>query len=171
MNSQHKVEQLAQENQALKTELALFQSRCEQYAQAYDSLKSQIVEMQRHRFGKRSERYIDSENPQLSLFQDNNDLPSKAESTLEQTQDATTVAAHTRKKKTKKDKRLPHRIEIIPLPDEDKQCECGACKTVIRYEAKELLNYQPCVIEIVEQRREVAACPRGCDIPVIIEKA
>lgn len=171
MNSQHKVEQLAQENQALKTELALFQARCEQYAQAYDSLKSQIIEMQRHRFGKRSERYIDSENPQLSLFQDNDDLPSKTESTLEQTQDATTVAAHTQKRKAKKDKTLPHRIEIIPLPDEDKQCECGACKMVIRYETKELLNYQPCIIEIVEQRREVAACPKGCDNQVVTAPA
>lgn len=54
-----KIEQLSNENQTLKAELALFQVRCEQYAQAYDSLKAQIIELRRHRFGKRSERYID----------------------------------------------------------------------------------------------------------------
>ena len=32
--------------------------RCEQYAQAYDSLLAQIKELQRYRFGKKSERFI-----------------------------------------------------------------------------------------------------------------
>lgn len=90
------------------------------------------------------------------MFADEND-------TFAQVEKATTVAAHTRKKKTKTDKELPRRIEISPVSDENKQCTCGACKTVIRYETKELIHYQPCVIEIVEQRREVAACPKGCD--------
>ena len=46
----------------------LLEQRCEQYAQAYDSLLAQIKELQRHRFGKKSERYIDPEHPQLSLI-------------------------------------------------------------------------------------------------------
>jgi transposase len=62
---------------------------------------------------------------------------------------------------------LPHRIEIIPLSDDEKQCHCGACKTVIRYETKQMIDYQPCVFEIVEQRREVAACPKGCDGAIV----
>ena len=57
MTHQEQTEQLTQENQTLKAALALLQARCEQYAQAYDSLKNQIIEMRRHRFGKRSERY------------------------------------------------------------------------------------------------------------------
>ena len=73
MIPQKQTEQLKQENQALKDELALSQARCEQYAQAYDSLKNQIIESRRYRFGKRSERYIDSENPQLSLFANKNE--------------------------------------------------------------------------------------------------
>ena len=59
MNYQERTTQLTDEIQALKAELALFQQRCEQYSQAYDLLKEQIKEMQRHRFGQRSERYID----------------------------------------------------------------------------------------------------------------
>jgi len=34
---------------------------------------------------------------------------------------------------------------------------------VIRYETKELFHYQPAVYEILEQKREVMACPAGCE--------
>jgi len=171
MIHQGQTEQLTQENQALKAEISLLQARCEQYAQAYDSLKNQIIEMRRHRFGKRSERYIDPENPQLSLFPEDNEIFAQAEASGEQTEEITPVAAHIRKKKTKTEKDLPRRIEIIPVSDEDKQCACGACKTVIRYETKELLNYQPCVIEIIEQRREVVACLKGCENQIVTAPA
>lgn len=169
--SQQEIEHLTNENQALKAELALFQARCEQYVQAYDSLKAQIVELQRYRFGKRSERYIDPEQLQLSFFQDNQDIFSQAEAAGEKSEETTQVTGHTRKKNKKTEKELPRRIEIIPVPDEEKHCSCGACKTVIRYETKELLHYQPCVIEIVEQRREVAACPKGCENQIITAAA
>lgn len=171
MIHQGQIEQITQENQTLKTELSLLQARCEQYAQAYDSLKNQIIEMRRHRFGKRSERYIDPENPQLSLFADENGTFAQADAAGEQTEETTPVAAHTRKKKTTAEKELPRRIEIIPVSDEDKQCACGACKSVIRYETKELLHYQPCVIEIVEQRREVVACLKGCENQIVTAPA
>lgn len=168
---QRQTEQLTQENQALKAEVVLLQARCEQYAQAYDSLKNQIIEARRYRFGKRSERYIDSENPQLSLFANENETFAQADAAGEQAEEETTVVAYTRKKKTKAKKDLPRRIEIIPVSDEDKQCTCGACKTVIRYETKELLNYQPCIIEIIEQRREIAACPKGCENQIVTAPA
>lgn len=164
MISEEQTTQLMHEIQTLKAELALFQERCDQYSQAYDLLKEQIKEMQRHRFGKRSERYIDPEQPQFDLFQDNTLLFSNAEAAGEQLPaDTSQVAAHSRKKKKSNSKDLPRRIEIIPLSEEDRQCSCGACKTVIRYEMKESIHYQPCVIEIIEQRREVAVCPKGCD--------
>lgn len=164
---QEQAEQLTQEVQSLKAELSLLHARCEQYAQAYDSLKNQIIEMRRHRFGKRSERYIDPENRQLSLFPEENEIFAQADASGEQAEETMPVAAYTRKKKAKTEKDLPRRIEIIPVSDEDKQCACGACKTVIRYETKELLNYQPCVIEIIEQRREVVACLKGCENQIV----
>lgn len=164
---QEKIEQLTHEIQGLKAALELSQARCEQYAQAYDSLKDQIIEMRRHRFGKRSERYIDPEHPQLSLFEDNQELFAQEDAAGEAlVEETTTVAAHTRTKK-KTQKELPRRIEIIPASDEAKQCACGACKTVIRYETRELLHYQPSIVEIVEQRREVVACAKGCDNQII----
>lgn len=99
------------ENQALKAELALFQARCEQYSQAYDSLKEQIREMQRHRFGQRSERYIDPAQTQLDFLQDNNAIFSSAEALGDQLPEETSqVAAHTRKKRIK-----PKRIYLVGL--------------------------------------------------------
>lgn len=164
MISQEEKAQLINEIQSIKTELALSQKRCEQYSQAYDLLREQFKELQRYRFGKRSERYIDPETTQLDLFQDNIAIYSNAEGAGEQLPEETfKVEAHTRKKKKTNQKDLPRRIEIIPLSDDDKHCSCGSCKTVIRYETKESIHYQPCVIEIIEQRREVAVCPNGCD--------
>lgn len=166
MHYEHQIEQLTQEVQGLKAALASSQARCEQYSQAYDSLIAQIRELQRHRFGKRSERFIDPENPQLSLFEDQDISPS-----LAAVEEETTVTTHIRKKKNKTERELPRRIEIIPVAETDKQCACGACKEVIRYETKELLHYQPCIIEIVEQRREVVACRMGCDGEILTAPA
>jgi transposase len=171
MNYEEKLAQLTKENSSLKAEVTLLNARCEQYTQAYEYLQEQLVALRRQIFGKRSERYIDPENKQQSLFDDNNAIFSSTESTEPQTESTIQVAAHARKNKAKSNKELPRRIEVITLPDADKQCACGSCKTIIRYETKELVNYIPSVFEIIEQRREVAACPNGCDESIITAKA
>lgn len=154
------------EIQALKAENALLNARCKQFAEAYEFLQEQMLEMKRYIFGKKSERYIDPENPQLSLLDDIGSTFA-ASDTDKLVEEPTVVAAHTRKKTTKSEKDLPRRIEIICLSEADMVCGCGACKTVIRYETKDLVNYVPEVFEIVEQRREIAACPKGCDNSII----
>ena len=164
MTYQEDVRNFSAEIQGLKDENSVLMKRCEQYAQAYDLLREQIREMQRHRFGKRSERYLDPESPQLNLFEDNANLFCSVDAAGQEIPEETLqIPAHTRKKKQKDRKELPRRIEIIPLLEQDKVCSCGSCKTVIRYEIKESIHYQPCIIEILEQRREVAACSKGCD--------
>lgn len=166
MSHKNNTTHLIDEIQALKAEVSLFKARCEQYAEAYEYLKDQILELRRQRFGKRSERYIgDPENPQLSLLDDMHVKFADADSAGDQVSpaDITHVAAHSRKKNPKTTDALPRRIQIIPLADADRKCACGACKNIIKYEVKELINYQPCVLEILEQRREVAACPNDCD--------
>lgn len=145
-----------------ENKIQFLEKRCEQYAQAYDSLLDQIKELRRYRFGKRSERFIDPEVPQLSLLVDNARIFATAESAGLSTPDAIHVAPHVRKKKKKSALLLPTRIEVIPIPEEDKQCACGCMKTVIRYETKHMIHHQPPIKEIVEQRREVVACQKGC---------
>lgn len=67
------------------------------------------------------------------------------------------------KRRVKHKKDIPIHIEIIPVPDKKKQCSCGSCKSVIRYEAKTLIHHQSAVNGVIEQRREVVACDKGCD--------
>jgi transposase len=171
INYENKIQALETQVVYYQSELNTYQKRCEQYAQAYDQLQRQVKELLRHRFGKKSERFIDPENPQLSLFGDNEKF-SAADAAGAQIENTTQVAAHSRHQKNHKpEKELPRRIEIVPLCEADKQCSCGACKTVVRYETKELIHHQPAVFEIVEQRREVVACPKGCDGAMITAPA
>ena len=172
MNLEEIIKKKDDKIQTLETELNTFQKRCEQYAQAYDQMQHQLKELLRNRFGKKSERFIDDpEHPQLGLLGDNASLFAMAEAAGDTiTDDQIQIPAHSRTKK-KSTKELPRRIEIIPLSEEDMKCSCGSCKTVIRYETKESLHHQPAVFEILEQRREVAVCPKGCDGAMITAPA
>src|SRR3989338_11086039 len=153
---------LVQENQ-------LLQSRLEQYVEAYDALQHQVNELLRHRFGVRSEKFIDMTNPQSDFFAQD---PKAA--ALKQAEEPETIeiTAHRRqKKRSLADLNLPIRIEIIPVSDVDKVCTCGEHKQVIRYEKKILAHYQPAVHELLEQRREVVACTHGCEHSMITAPA
>jgi transposase len=161
---------LKQENETLKNqievyqaELNTYQKRCEQYAQAYELLQTQLKELIRNRFGRKSERFIDPENPQQSLFDDHDAKLSVTDAVHDEIENNMIVSTIRRKKEKKSEKELPVRVEVIPVSDQDRQCGCGHCKTVIRYETKKLLHYQRAVHEIIEQRREVVACSYGCE--------
>jgi transposase len=156
--------------QALEAANALLEKRLEQYSQAYDQMHDQLKELIRNRFGKKSERYIDPEHPQMSLLGKDN-LFSTADVAGNKIADEPVAASRQQKKKQKGEKEIQVRIEIIPVAEEDKLCSCGACKSVINYETKELINYQPAIFEMIEQRREIVACKNGCDGEVITAKA
>jgi hypothetical protein len=61
---------LQKEVKALTQERDVLFEKCKQSEQAYAVLMYQFKEMLRHRFGQKSERYVDAENPQLSLYDD-----------------------------------------------------------------------------------------------------
>lgn len=147
--------------QALEAALITSQKRCEQYAQAYDQMQAQLKELIRNRFGKKSERFIDPEHPQISLLEESTKF-AQAEEAGNKIEDDIEVASHSRKKNKKVEKNIPVRVEIIPVPEEQKICSCGLCKAVISYETKKLIHYQPAVHEVIEQRREIVACNKGC---------
>lgn len=172
-NQGNEIQTLEARNLVYQSEINTYQKRCEQYMQAYDLLYHQFKELQRYRFGKRSKRFIDDpEHPQFGLFEENKNIFSAADAAGDLiTQDEINIPAHSRRKNQKPKKELPRRIEIIPLSEEEKKCSCGACKTVIRYETKDSIHYQPAVFEILEQRREVAVCPNGCDGAMVTASA
>ena len=132
MNSDEIIKNYENKINALTADLTTYQKRCEQYALAYDQLQHQLKELLRNRFGKKSERFIDPEHPQLSFLQDNAHLFTEEEAKGDAIGNEIQVASHTRKKK-KSEKELPRRIEIIPATEEQKRCSCGCQKKVIPY--------------------------------------
>ena len=147
------------ENQALKEQNSLLEKRLEQMQAAYDSVYHLLQELKRHRFGTKSERFLD-EIQQGSLF--GQAFPDLSEKPADEKDGTITVPEHTRKQKKSKKDLIATRIEIIPVPDADKICACGTCMEVVRHESKFLQHYQPATHELIEQRREVVACPKGC---------
>jgi transposase len=147
---------------ALRNSQAQLEQRCDQYQQAYEQLSFQLKELLRHRFGKRSERDIDSMSSQLDLFA-SIDLPSGESPAPDAAEEEMAISAHRRKKKQKALNNLPRIIEVIELPEADQACDCGCQKKLLRYETKELYHHQPAEFYILEQRREVMACPKGCE--------
>jgi len=171
MNSEVIIQNQSEKIQSLEATVQLLEKRCEQYALAYEQMHQQLKELIRNRFGKKSERYIDPEHPQLSLLNQATTF-STADSAGEAiTEEDIKISAYSRKKKSKTQKELPRRIEIIPLSEQDMICSCGSCKKVIRHETKELLHHQPAVFEMIEQRREVAVCSKGCDGSIVTAPA
>jgi transposase len=146
-------------NYDLQTENTNLKKRCEQYSQAYDNPQQQLSDLLRYRFGKKSERYVEIDSKQLTL-------PGYVESEIkdaEENEPKVEIAAHSRKRKNNANKDLPVRVEIIPVSEENRKCECcGKNKEVISYDTKKLLHHEPAVFEIIEQRREVVACSNKC---------
>ncbi len=154
-----KIEALQVENNNLKQQQHHLEKSLEQYQQAYERLQQQVNELLRHRFGQRSERDLDPNHPQIDFLADEK-TRKKATVPLE---NEVEVPAHKRRKKQKNNtSQYPRVIEIIPVDEADKICSCGNEKTVIRYETKELFDYVPAIHRIIEQRREVVACAKGC---------
>jgi transposase len=145
-----------------EAEIEGYKKRLDQYEQAYNALQHQLKGLLRHRFGKKSERFletVDSLIPSAASDLPADNLPD-ADIEPESKKKRHKTAVKSNKKRSDP---LPCRIEIIEASAEDKQCTCGACKEVIRYETKQLIHYTPAHFEMVEQRREVVACMKGCD--------
>jgi len=156
---------LQEKVESLEKTLQFYKTRCENLEQAYDTLCHAVKDAQRQRFGSKSEKYHDSDNPQRELFGEKK-LDALSESPSSDVEDSSddviSINAYKRKKQKSKGfpKHLPRREEIIEA--KDKRCHCGCAKDVIRYETKERLNYIPATWEVIIEKREVVACKKGC---------
>jgi transposase len=175
-----KVTALEEELQVVKAELAsykLYKEKYEQAVEAYDCLLQQYKELQRYRFGKRSEKHHSGELPKDEAFELapeitlGNGTIAKDEASPENntspSPDVLTNFTRGKKKKSRRKteeflSRLPKREVIIPF--ENKTCPCcGEERKVVRYEETELLHRRAAVKEIIVQKREVVACRHHCE--------
>ncbi len=162
-------DELVNTNQNLLQSNKNLENRLTQYQEAYEQMRANLQNLLRDRYGQRSERDIDPNNPQLDLLAD--ELAQNKQDASIADEPGTTVGEHQRKKKKKNTDQYPREIVIIAVPDDEKICACGCQKNVIRYETKELHDYQPALKRIIEQRREVVACPKGCEKSIQVAPA
>ena len=142
----------------------LYEEKHNHLKDEYERLDSQLSELKRLRFGKKSERFINSDELQEPLF------PDMVSENNTQNDDGVELITYTRKKRdpnAKTEKEIPVREIIIPVKQEDRVCGCGKEKEVIRYETSNRLNYKPEVFEMLVEKREVVACKKGCEDNIV----
>lgn len=127
--------------------------------QQIESLRHQLNNALRHRFGRKSEK----DNPnQPSLF-DEVVQPENTEEIIE-AESEITVAAHQRKKVGRKPitQDLPRVQQIHDLLDNEKICPCGCALTKIGDQITEQLDFIPAKVQVIQHVRYKYAC-RACE--------
>jgi transposase len=125
-------------------ECDFLRKKYQQSEQAYALLLHQLKQMIRHRFGQKSERYIDLDNPQLVLYGDVTLEPVPDEEEDQEACDdlgGNVIAIHSKRdvKKPKKTfaEHLLRKELIIPVEAHHKTCQCAFQKKVINHERHE----------------------------------
>ena len=148
--------------QTLTEERDAWAAKYHQSADAYAQLWDQLRQLLRHRFGRKSERFEDASDPQQWLF----DLPAQAADDDERSHDdnIVSIAAHRRQRKRamKFPESLPRQEVVVAVDASERQCGCGEDKVTINHALHERLHYQPPVFEVLVEKREIVACPKGC---------
>jgi len=147
-----KTSTLPDDSTALKGMLLDFQDH---YDKQTGILLEQISLLRAQLYGRKSEKHIPGDSPQLSLF----DMPEPVVDEEAQGEEIH-VPAHNRKKRGRKalDENLP-RVEVIhDLDPEDKICGCGAVLSRIGEEALEQLDVIPAKVQVIRHIRPKYAC-------------
>ena len=124
--------------------------------QQNDHLHDMVRLLQNEIFGRKSEVRPVIDPNQLQLF-----MPPEPVEPI-QPDESITIKGHARKKRGRKP--LPEdltRVEVVhDLPEEEKQCECGATLSRIGEETCEKLDYVPARVQVIRHIRPKYACKR-----------
>jgi len=140
--------------------LSLKEMLSESYSEIHQ-LRDQVAYLKHKLFGRKSEQLSEAERRQLYLF-DEAEVGAAEDPMPEAT---ITVPAHTRAKKRGRrplPADLPREQVVYDIPEEQKQCGCGAMKSVIGEERSEKLDIEPARLKVIEQVRLKYAC-RACE--------
>jgi transposase len=124
--------------------------------QQNDHLHDMVRLLQNEIFGRKSEVRPVIDPNQLQLF-----MPPEPVAPI-QPDESITIKGHARKKRGRKP--LPEdlpRVEVVhDLPEEEKQCACGATLSRIGEETCEKLDYVPARVQVIRHIRPKYACKR-----------
>jgi len=160
---------LKSENIDLKKALSVSEEKCHNFEIESEHLRHMILNARRAQFGSKSERYVEGSPGQLNLFD------TVEEATLpEVVADETEKITYSRRKKKPNEggtENLPRKEIVISVSDADRFCTCGCQKKLVKYETKERVHFQAAILEIQVEKREVLACPKGCDSSMVTAEA
>lgn len=142
------------ENKVLRNR---YESLQQQYEAENELLREQVRQLFDKLFGRKSEKLFGG-SPQLLLF----DMPEPDPETKPEEQ--IDVAAHRKRKPGRKPlpQNLP-RVDVVhDIPDEQKQCSCGARLSRIGEEVSEKLDIIPAVILVIKHIRPQYSC-KSCE--------
>lgn len=133
-----------------------------------ESLRHQLNNALRHRFGKKSEK--NSHETQLSLL-DEAVPPNNIDEIIE-ADETISIPAHQRKKPGRKPlpKDLPRVQKYYDLDESEKICDCGCVLSKIGEEKSEQLDIIPAKIQVIEHIKLKYAC-KACEGNVKAAKA
>ena len=161
--AEHQRHEAEAKYQIVEADLKKMSEKFQKKERDYDLLIHQYLEAQRQRFGRKSERFVDEENPQVPLFPvefDGNDPAPKP-------QDIETVTYKRKKggqRRSLDTSGFPHREVILPVDEKDRDCACcGREKKLVGYQCSSRLHVIPAQFEVVVEKREKLACSHGCE--------
>ena len=169
-------QELAAKNEALRLEM---EEKDRIHQEKIDAMIVQHMLDMRARFGRKSERFVDSESQKEPLFPNvESEDPLLKDTAPEDIENIVYtggqgIPSDSKKRRDPRKPRdksgIPIRENLIPVPEAERTCSCcGKEKEVIGHESRERLNYQPAVFELVIDKREKMACRHGCEKQLVI---
>ena len=136
----------------------------------------QIESLRRQLYGKKTERYIEDGNEQLSLFKTESPMESEEEVPAEKKKQTITYTRTVSGKKETKDlSHLPKLYEDYDVADSEKTCPCcQKTRPFIGYDEQAYLHYVPAILEVLVRRlAKYGKCPKceACEPPILIAHA
>ena len=145
---------------ALKEIVAFHLTQEEKYQERIDYLEQMVRLLQKEIFGRKSEKHVLPDHEQRQLF----DPIEAPEFDRQVVEDKIVIPEHTRKKRGRKllPADLP-RVDVVhDIPEEEKQCDCGATLSCIGQDISEKLDYVPAKVRVIRHIRYKYAC-KGCE--------
>ena len=166
--SDKRVSLLLEENACRSARVSELEKKLEAAHAQIEQYKSLVDQLLKHKFGAKSERYVDENDPQLSLF----DEPKPEASNDEDFDDSdeNNTDGYSEGKSKKKNKRrirypedLKRTVVDIDVPSHMQTCQCGKHMPIVGYDVREILNYIPESFSITEEHhlKRGCACKQG----------
>jgi transposase len=152
-----------QQRKSVEDNFEIVSTKLEKKERDYDFLVQKYMEAQRNRFGRKSERFVDEENPQLPLFP----VEFEPNAPDPNPEDIETVSYQRKKggqRRSLDTSGFPQRDVVLPVGEKDRVCSCcGHNKKHVGYQCSSRLHVIPAQFEVVTEKREKLACPNGCE--------